>query len=294
MRQPPAKNLNFPSLLEGLGRGQPVGWTSVGGGCIADSRVATFADGSRVFVKRLEGSPGMFECEATGLRALAKAEALRVPEVLAVGSNALVLELIEAGRKKNGFFERFGRGFAKLHRHSGPCFGFEHDNFIGSTPQENTPLEQPGWAEFFLERRLRFQVKLACRRGFGSELEDLLDRAERCISTMLGASIEPPSLLHGDLWGGNYLVDECGEACLIDPAVYFGHREADLAMTHLFGGFNYAFYEAYEDAWPLAPGHEDRLPVYQLYHMLNHLNLFGDAYYAQCRRILRRFASDPA
>jgi len=283
--------VTYPVILDALGRGEPVQLTGIGGGCIAEARVATFADGSRVFVKSAAGAPGMFECEAEGLRALATTGAIRIPEVLVVGKEALVLEMIHEAPKKAGFFESFGRAFAKLHDHRGPSFGFPHDNFIGSTPQCNEPLDGSGWPEFFLVRRLRFQAKLAASRGHGHEIEHLLDRAEGSITELLGASIELPSILHGDLWGGNFIVDEGGEACLIDPAVYYGHREADLAMTRLFGGFSSEFYAAYDEASPLAPGHEDRLPVYQLYHLLNHLNLFGGAYYAQCMRILQRYAT---
>jgi fructosamine-3-kinase len=129
---------------------------------------------------------------------------------------------------------------------------------------------------------------MAARNGYGSELEDLLHRAEPRIVELLCAAIEKPSLLHGDLWSGNFIVDEHGEACLIDPAVYYGHREADLAMTRLFGGFDPTFYAAYAEVSPLAPGHEARLAVYQLYHVLNHLNLFGGGYFEQSKRILTR------
>ena len=283
--------MTYPAILDELGRGQPVQLKGIGGGCIADARVATFADGSSVFVKSVAGASGMFEREAEGLRALSLAGAIRIPEVLAVGEEALVLEMIHAAPKKDGFFESFGRDFAKLHDHRGPSFGFPHDNFIGSTPQCNESLDGSRWPEFFLERRLRFQAKLAASRGHGHDIEHLLDRAEGRMTELLGAATELPSILHGDLWSGNFIIDERGEACLIDPAAYYGHREADLAMTRLFGGFGSTFYAAYDEASPLAPGHEDRLPIYQLYHLLNHLNLFGSAYYAQCIRILKRYAT---
>ena len=288
----------YPIILDELGLGSPVGLRGLGGGCIADAAVAEFADGSRVFVKRVAGQPGMFEAEAAGLRALAEAGAIRVPRVLAVAQEALVLEMIEAAPRKRGFSEDFGRRFAALHRHRGKACGFPQDNFIGATPQPNRPLDGPwesaaeddghGWPRFFLERRLRYQVELAAQRG--GELARLLDRAEALILELLGSAIEPPVILHGDLWGGNYIVDERGEACLIDPAVYYGHREADLAMTRLFGGFDRAFYQAYEEAFPLVAGHDERLPIYQLYHVLNHFNLFGGGYHDQSRRILLRYA----
>jgi fructosamine-3-kinase len=290
---------SYPSILDELGRGTPVNLVIISGGCIADARVATFEDGSKVFVKCAAGAPEMFRREAEGLRALAAAKAIRVPQVLAVDEQALVLEMIQQAPKKQGFAEAFGQGFAMLHRHRGKACGFPHDNFIGSTRQPNQPLEGPWdqadddgstWPEFFMERRLRFQVRLAASKGHGHELEHLLDRAEALIIELLSAAIEVPAILHGDLWSGNFIVDDRGEACLIDPAVYYGHREADLAMTRLFGGFEPAFYNAYAEAWPLAPGHEDRLPIYQLYHVLNHLNLFGGGYFGQSKRILQRYA----
>ena len=291
---------DYPRILDDLGRGAPTGLRSLGGGCIADAAVAAFGDGSRVFVKRAAGLPGMFEAEADGLRTLAAAQAIRVPRVLAVSGEALVLELIEPAPRRSGFAEDFGRRFAALHRHRGKTCGFFLDNFIGATPQPNRPLDAEwsaaaeddgsGWPAFFLERRLRFQARLAERHD-GGEMLRLLERAEWRIGDLLSAAVEPPSLLHGDLWGGNCIVDERGEACLIDPAVYFGHREADLAMTRLFGGFDGAFYAAYDESLPLEPGHGDRLPIYQLYHVLNHFNLFGGGYHEQARRILQRYAA---
>jgi len=290
---------DYPAILDGLGRGAPLKLQGIGGGCIADAAVATFAGGTRVFVKRAAGVPGMFQAEADGLHALAEAGAIRVPRVLAVSADALVLEMIESAPRKAGFFEDFGRRFAALHGHRGKACGFPGDNFIGATPQPNRPLDNgweqaaaddgSGWAEFFLVRRLRFQTGLAAKRD-GHRLERLLDRAEGRLLELLGSAVEPPVILHGDLWGGNFIVDERGEACLIDPAAYFGHREADLAMTRLFGGFDRAFYAAYDEALPLAAGHEDRLPVYQLYHVLNHFNLFGGGYYEQSRHTLARYA----
>ncbi|MCW8871772.1 MAG: fructosamine kinase family protein [Xanthomonadales bacterium] len=291
---------DYPPILDELGRGAPVALKGLGGGCIADAAVAEFADGYKVFVKRMAGVPGMFESEAAGLHALAASGAIRVPQVLALSRDALVLEMIQAGPRRRDFFEDFGRRFAALHRHRGKTCGFSHDNFIGATPQPNQPLDGSwesageddgsGWPAFFLERRLRFQVRLAAERG-GDELLRLLGRSEKRIMEMLGCALEPPVILHGDLWGGNYIVDEAGEACLIDPAVYYGHREADLAMTRLFGGFDRSFYAAYAEAAPLAAGHEERLPIYQLYHVLNHFNLFGGGYYDQSQRILQRYAA---
>jgi fructosamine-3-kinase len=295
-------HVDYPAILDRLEKGPPTAMNSVGGGCIADARIAEFEDGSRVFVKRSSQAVDMFEREAEGLSALASAGAIRVPEVLAVEPGALVLECIESAPRCTDFFPSFGRDFARLHRRLGPACGFTHDNYIGATAQLNHPVsgpwpqEQAGigdggdWPEFFLERRLRFQARLAQRQGHGADLLEWLERGASRIRHQLEQAIEPPSLLHGDLWSGNYLADENGHACLIDPAAYYGHREADLAMTRLFGGFPPEFYAAYADEWPLQDGYEARQPIYQLYHLLNHLNLFGSGYYAQCKRILARLA----
>jgi len=297
-------NGGYPELLDQLGRGAPTELKGIGGGCIAKAAVANFRDGSRAFVKWVAGGPGpvateMFEREAEGLRELAAAGVIRVPEVLAVDERTLVLEMIEAAPRKHDFAADFGRRFAALHSKRGKTCGFMHDNFIGASVQINTPLdgrwaeaaESDGslWPEFFLERRLRVQVNLAARNGHGNELAHLLDRVEARILELLRAAVERPSLLHGDLWSGNFIVDEHGEACIIDPAVYYGHREADLAMTRLFGGFERSFYAAYAEALPLAPGNEKRLPIYQLYHVLNHLNLFGGGYFEQSRRLMQLY-----
>ncbi len=295
---------DYPSILDELGRGAPVKLTALTGGCIANARAASFKDGSEVFVKSMPQASGtfhanMFECEAVGLHALAEAAAIRVPQVLAFNEQALVLEMIRQAPKKQDFFVAFGQDFARLHQYRGKACGFAHDNFIGSTRQVNTPLDGPWteaaddgslWPAFFMERRLRFQVHLAVSNGYDRALEHLLDRAELQITELLASAIEPPSMLHGDLWSGNFVVDDHGEACLIDPAVYYGHREADLAMTRLFGGFESSFYAAYDELYPLPPGHEDRLPIYQLYHILNHLNLFGGGYFEQSKHILQAYA----
>jgi fructosamine-3-kinase len=195
-----------------------------------------------------------------------------------------------SGRSGRDFPAEFGRRFARLHRSTrGARFGFPHDNYLGSTPQPN------GWSDdgcdFFRRRRLGHQLGLAragglADRGLARLGDRLLDRLDR----WLDLPGEPACLLHGDLWGGNYLVDDAGAPVLIDPAAYHGHREADLAMTRLFGGFDAAFYAAYEEEWPLSPGSEERRPLYELYHLLNHLNLFGAAYRGRCLAILRRYA----
>jgi fructosamine-3-kinase len=229
------------------------------------------------------------------LEALAALGEVRVPRDPVTGGGEggvppfLVMEAITSGRPGPGFSADFGRRLARLHRATrGGRFGFPHDNYLGSTPQPNE------WSadgcEFFRRRRLGHQLALAHANGLADrELSRLGERLLERLDRWLDLRGEPACLLHGDLWGSNYLIDEAGAPVLIDPAAYYGHREADLAMTHLFGGFDAAFYAGYEEEWPLAPGHDERLPIYELYHLLNHLNLFGTGYRGRCLAILRRY-----
>ncbi|HSR70269.1 MAG TPA: fructosamine kinase family protein [Acidobacteriota bacterium] len=270
----------------------------VGGGCINAARRIELEDGREFFLKsNADPLPGMFEREAEGLEALAEAAGeLRVPEVIAVGggrrgaAHFIVMEHIPTGHPAGDFFRRLGRGFALLHQESGAeRFGFEHDNYIGSTPQPNGWMED--WVDFYRRRRLGFQLELACQKGHADDQmmqlgRRLLDRLDEYIAQ----PDEPPCLLHGDLWSGNYLCDDRGRPVLIDPAVYYGRGEADLAMTRLFGGFDSEFYAAYHEVRPRRDGHQARSDLYQLYHLLNHLNLFGRSYLSGCLRILRRYA----
>ncbi|MFP4114929.1 MAG: fructosamine kinase family protein [Spirochaetota bacterium] len=265
----------------------------VGGGCIASgARIEISGDGV-YFVKRSSRLPGkMFEAEAAGLRALGGGAGPRVPTVHACrpgpGEAFIVMEWIEPGPKTGGFDRAFGERLAAMHRRRDvEWFGFPEDNYIGSTLQPNGWMDS--WHDFYRERRVGFQMRLARDKGLIGErtvadIESILGRLE----SLLPAP-EYPSILHGDLWGGNYLADSCGEAVLIDPATYYGHREADLAMTELFGGFGRGFYAAYRDAWPLEPGYRERAPLYNLYHMLNHANIFGGSYVGSVQGIVRRY-----
>ena len=247
------------------------------GGDINQAFTARLADGSRVFVKYHPKPPvGMFAAEAGGLRFLGEANALRVPEVLYVGDDFLVLALIEAGPRRPDYDERLGYGLAALHQVSPPWFGGERDNFIGRLLQDNRPL--PTWAAFYRDRRLRPQYEMARHAGYFSPRTDAaMNRLFDQLPQRLGPC-EPPARIHGDLWGGNVIVDGAGEPCLIDPAAHGGHREVDLAMMRLFGGFAPRVFAAYAEAFPLAPGHSERVPLYQLYFLLVHVNLFGGAY----------------
>jgi len=270
--------------------------TTVSGGCIADSQKLEMNSGKLFFLKlALRGKPGMFESEAQGLEELRKAAAVSVPEVIAKDTDFLLLEWIEEGKvNTDSSMEKLGFQFAELHRFRGKKFGYLQNNILGDSPQINIPSStgSENWVTFYAENRLNFQAELAEKNGYATpEMRFLLDLLIMKIPDLLSGTEEKPSLLHGDLWCGNYLVDVSGKSWLIDPAVYYGHREADLAMTSLFGGFSETFYSAYKSAFPLSPDYALREPLYQLYHLLNHLNLFGTGYYQQVLSILKRYAS---
>jgi protein-ribulosamine 3-kinase len=270
--------------------------TTVSGGCIADSQKLEMNSGKLFFLKlALRGKPGMFESEAQGLEELRKAAAVSVPEVIAKDTDFLLLEWIEEGKvNTDSSMEKLGFQFAELHRFRGKKFGYLQNNILGDSPQINIPSStgSENWVTFYAENRLNFQAELAEKNGYATpEMRFLLDLLIMKIPDLLSGTEEKPSLLHGDLWCGNYLVDVSGKPWLIDPAVYYGHREADLAMTSLFGGFSETFYSAYKSAFPLSPDYAVREPLYQLYHLLNHLNLFGTSYYQQVLSILKRYAS---
>ena len=224
-----------------------VGARSVSGGCIHAARLLELADGRRVFMKS-GGGAAVFAAEAEGLRALAAPGEIRVPAVLALGESPafLVLEWIESGPRPPDLSRDFGRALARLHRTaSADRFGWDHDNWLGSTPQPNS--WEDDWCEFWRRNRLGHQLELAHRNGFDqAELHRLGGRLLETLEEWLAEPQEPPSLLHGDLWSGNYLVDTEGSPVLLDPATYFGRREAELGMTTLFGGFDRDFYAGYE------------------------------------------------
>lgn len=266
--------------------------SSVGGGCIADSKIITTQSGKKYFLKTYAGSPGMFLNEANGLKELTKSESIRIPEVILADEDFLLLENITVGNKNPDFFSHFGTGFAKMHRYTASQFGFKENNYIGATPQYNlaTNNEKNSWPTFYYNKRILAQLQFAEQNGYATkELIQLVSKLEGRIDDLLSDSQESPTLLHGDLWGGNYMCDSHGNPVLIDPAVYYGHREADLAMTKMFGGFTSEFYESYQNEYPLPEGWEYREGLYLLYHYMNHLNLFGNSYYGECVRLLRRY-----
>ena len=270
-----------------------INFSPVGGGCISDAYKIVIENNRSFFLKtNTSQTDDMFEKEAHGLHELKKADAIRIPNVISYGSDFILLEFITQGTKQADFFEDFGRRFAALHKFHSGGFGFFENNFIGSNPQINIPAEDEkhNWTRFYLNKRLLFQIKLAEKSNLSTpELRKSFSALENKIDKIITDNGELPSLLHGDLWGGNYMVDENGKACLIDPAVYFGNREADLAMTKLFGGFSSDFYAAYNEAYPLPEGYSYRENIYKLYHVLNHLNLFGRSYYSQAISLIKYY-----
>jgi fructosamine-3-kinase len=271
---------------------EAAGATPVGGGCIHAAWRVPSAEGP-CFVKLgdVEALPAL-EAEARGLDSLVAARAVRVPRIRCCTSSpraaVLVLEWIELRPRNGPADEQLGARLARQHRVLGPAYGAADDNFIGLTPQPNG--WQSDWVAFLRERRLGFQLEFAARNGYRALIapgERLLARLE----AFFPGDPPPPSLLHGDLWGGNAAADPAGQPVIFDPAVYHGDREADIAMTRLFGGFGQAFHAAYAQAWPLADGHRERVDLYNLYHVLNHLNLFGTAYLGQAAALLRGLAA---
>ncbi|MGB0564028.1 MAG: fructosamine kinase family protein, partial [Spirulinaceae cyanobacterium] len=248
---------------------------SVNGGCI--NQGYAISDGDRTYFVKTN-SPGqreMFMAERLGLEQMARTQTIRVPQPVLEGATEecsfIVLEWLELGRGKDASWQQMGRNLAALHRYPGSeQFGWDLNNTIGSTPQMNTWMEQ--WADFFAEQRIGYQLRLAKRRG-GSFPET--GRVIERVREMLSDRQPQPSLIHGDLWSGNAACTTAGEPIIFDPAAYWGDREADIAMTELFGGFPAAFYQGYAAAWPLDAGYKQRKALYNLYHILNHFNLFG-------------------
>jgi fructosamine-3-kinase len=267
---------------------------SISGGCINQTLALTLSNGETVFLKHNDHSPeGMFEKEARGLELMsATKNGPRIPKVIALpeGPNPqfLIIEYIEEGATDNNYYERFGQALATMHRTTQDRYGLDHNNFIGSTEQINT-LEPDGLT-FFREHRLGFQQKLARKKGL---LPATTDRKINQLCNQLGQwldlSGEQPALVHGDLWSGNTFADSEQRPCLVDPAVHFGLRETDLAMTELFGRLPQTFYDAYREAFPQNPGYEERKPLYNLYHLLNHLNLFGGSYLSSVESTVNHF-----
>tara|TARA_R110002126_G_scaffold37614_2_gene113176 strand:+ start:5212 stop:6069 length:858 start_codon:yes stop_codon:yes gene_type:complete len=263
---------------------------SQSGGDINQAAILSLDSGDSYFLKWNNSAPdSMFETEAKGLELLFDTDTeLIIPRVKLVGKNFLLLSLINSGSKKTSSDFDFGVELAKLHQHSSENFGLDHDNFIGKLPQSNTPHSK--WADFYLSERIESQVKLGIDSGKFSKsiltkIDSLHQVAERLFPN------EPPALLHGDLWSGNYMFTKNGCASIYDPAVYYGHREMDIAMTRLFGGFSKDFYDGYNSEYPIADGFEERIELCNLYPILVHANLFGGGYVNQAIGILDKYCS---
>jgi fructosamine-3-kinase len=277
------------------GYGKIVRAESLGGGCINNAMRLETENGS-MFLKTNDHCPSdMFEREAEGLNALAEFPSprgrwvrgegeIRIPHVFLFSTNFILLEYIEAGARKNNFWETLGEQLARLHIRASPRFGFEHNNYIGSTPQVNT-WEEDGY-KFFGEHRLLYQGELAKKNHLISNLQSLISILKKLPSLL---PPQPASLIHGDLWSGNIHTDEGGNPVLIDPAAHYGWAEAELAMMNLFGSTPDPFFHAYESVRPLQKGYKERFDLYNLYHLLNHANLFGGSYVSSVNAIIHRY-----
>lgn len=294
---PPAlANAVLAALAAAGDPGPLTGARSLGGGCINHAQRLDTPLGAYVLKWNPAPLPGLFQVEARGLALMAATRSVRVPAVYAAaeavpGCPAFILQEYlqdETGRPDQA---ALGEALAAMHRQgSAAAYGLDHHNYIGATPQVNT--WETSWPVFFAQHRLRPQLELAARQGRlpgarRARLETLIQR----LPELLAGVERRPALLHGDLWGGNVIPGPGGVPALIDPAVYYGDREAELAFTQLFGGFSNRFYQAYQSAWPLDPGFSARRDLYNLYHLLNHLNLFGEGYGAQVDEILRYYAA---
>ena len=264
---------------------------AVGGGCI--NRATVLRDGDRRYFVKLNDAArrDMFEAEAEGLKDILRTRSVRAPAPVcwgtADGSAFIVLEYIDLDGGDSRGMEILGEQLALMHRATHDRFGWRMDNTIGSTPQINTPASD--WLEFWRDRRLDYQMKLALRNG-----RNLTSKGERLMADLdefFHGYRPAPSLLHGDLWGGNVGMTN-QQPVIFDPAVYYGDREADIAMTELFGGFSARFYRAYQEAWPLDSGYQVRKTLYNLYHVLNHFNLFGGGYGTQAERMIDSLLSE--
>jgi protein-ribulosamine 3-kinase len=265
---------------------------AIGGGCINQALRVDYGECSYLVKLSGAGQAGMFAAEALGLQELQQCSELRVPEPVCWGSDGqssyIVMEYLDlVGR---GDTAVLAAGLANLHRITRPEFGWVRDNTIGATLQINTPADD--WIDFWRDNRLRFQLDLAVRNGAGSRLQAGGERLLAEFPQLFSSYTPAASLLHGDLWGGNQAFTRSGEPAIFDPAVYYGDREADIAMTELFGGFGRDFYAAYREHYPLDAGYAVRRQLYNLYHILNHFNMFGGGYLSQAQGMLDSLLSE--
>lgn len=270
------------------GFGDVVSTKTVGGGCVNKCLVITTSSYRTLFLKTNSQCPkDMFEREAEGLEELRIGKGPRVPKTYLYEDDFILLEDVKPSAPQENYWEKFGVQLATLHNQVNPRFGFYHNNYIGSTAQINNWMDD-GY-RFFAEQRLLYQAELAYKKGLMT-VDDLkkLEHLANCLPMLIPS--QKASLIHGDLWSGNLIPDLFGNPTLIDPATHYGWAEAELAMTSLFGGFPESFYFSYEEVHPLEPGYHTRFRVYNLYQLLNHVNLFGVDYYHQVKEILHYFS----
>ncbi|MGB8705026.1 MAG: fructosamine kinase family protein [Gillisia sp.] len=259
------------------------------GGDINQVFLLTSESGKKVVAKINDAHnfPGMFRAEKAGLEALTSCNAINIPEVVATGTSGeysyLLLQHIESGKKSPRFWEIFGKQLAALHKCTSEKFGFSEDNYIGSLPQQNNTCSSA--SEFYISQRLEPQLRIAEEKGFNLKVKNSFFKT---ISEIIPQ--EPPSLLHGDLWNGNFLVNSEGLPCLIDPAVAYAPREMDLSMMKLFGGFDDSLFQAYHGEFRIQDGFEERIVLWQLYYLLVHLNIFGAGYRKSVADILQQYS----
>ena len=272
---------------------EPAAPANVGGGCI--NTAVKLSDASQSWFVKLNRAAllPMFEAEAAGLHALSATGSIRTPVPLCsgrVGEQAyLVTEYLALGRPSGNSQALAGRQLAMLHGATAARFGWDLDNHIGATPQSNTWRDS--WIDFWREQRLGYQLDLARHNGYGGRLQKLGEQLLERLPSLIDHAPEA-SLVHGDLWGGNMGFDSSGQPVIYDPATYYADREVEIAMTELFGGFGGDFYAAYQEAWPLDPGYASRKTLYNLYHVLNHLNLFGGGYLGQAQGMMERLLAE--
>ena len=267
---------------------------AVGGGCINEA-VCLEGSSQRYFVKLNQaGREDMFAAEAAGLEAIQKTGAILVPTPVCTGNDQerswLVMEFVELASSRENTSVLLGEQLAAMHRHTSATFGFHRDNYIGSTEQPNDTGRD--WIHFVTHQRIGLQLDLAQRNGVSSKLFDSGHHLLDGFAAFFDTYQPTPSLLHGDLWSGNWGCTPTGEPVIFDPAVYFGDREADLAMTELFGGFHDRFYQSYRQSWALDPGYKTRKVLYNLYHILNHYNLFGGGYAGQSQSMINHLLAE--
>jgi protein-ribulosamine 3-kinase len=286
------KNLISRMLSQALSNPVDVGELSaVGGGSI--SRTYKLQSSAGMFFLKLneaENAVEMFQTEANGLNILRDKSAFTIPRVISLdsedGTAYLLMDLIVSANRSSNYWEDLAVKLAGLHRQTSAKFGLSENNFIGSLPQQNNFADD--WSSFFIDKRILPMVNMAVNNGlvtnaFVADIEVVLRKIVELMPK------EPPALVHGDLWSGNLLVEGHGQPCLIDPAVYYGHREMDIAFSQLFGGFGQRFYETYQEVYPMEPGFDSRIDLYNLYPLLVHLNLFGRSYLGQIEHIIGRF-----